>query len=309
MPAGKAPERPSSPLQGGARATSRSSAGGGWRPALVDDARTLAPLYLREPAIGPQKQAGKEREMTERTLVLVKPDAMQRGLAGEVLGRFERRGLKIVAMRMLQIDEALAAQATTPSTSASRSTRRSPTSSRRGPSSPPSSRRRTPWRSPARRSARRDPAKAAPGSIRGDFGINMGRNMVHGSDSLESAAREVALFFEEKDIVELGAQRRGLDRREVGRLLLEADDGDAAAPERFEVVVGARLGVEEVDDDVAEVEEHPAGVGVAFAADAGDAAGAEVAVERVDEGLHLAGVRGRGDDEIVGETRNLANVE
>jgi nucleoside-diphosphate kinase len=59
-----------------------------------------------------------------------------------------------------------------------------------------------------------DPAKAAPGSIRGDFGINMGRNMVHGSDSVESAAREVALFFEENDIVSWERSSRGADRGE-----------------------------------------------------------------------------------------------
>jgi len=92
-------------------------------------------------------------------------------------------------------------------------------------------------------------------------------------------------------------------------MLLESDDGDAAAPERLEVVVGAGLGVEEVDDDVAEVEEDPARVGVAFAADAGDVTSAEVSVECVEEGLHLTGVGGRGDDEIVGEIRNLANIE
>jgi len=95
----------------------------------------------------------------------------------------------------------------------------------------------------------------------------------------------------------------------VGPRLLEADDGDAAAPEAFEIVVGTHLGVEEVDDDVAEVEEHPAGLRFAFAANARHAAGAEVAIECVEEGLHLAGVSGRGDHEIVGEIRNLANVE
>ncbi len=90
---------------------------------------------------------------------------------------------------------------------------------------------------------------------------------------------------------------------------METDDGDAAAPEGFEVVVGAGLGVEEVDDYVAEVEEDPAGIRVAFAANTGDVARAEVFVERIKEGLHLAGVGGRGDDEVVGEIRNLANIE
>jgi nucleoside-diphosphate kinase len=138
--------------------------------------------------------------MPERTLVLVKPDAMQRGLASEVLGRFERRGLKIVAVRMLQIDEALAARhyaehvgkpfyenlcnfiTSAPVIAAVFEGNDAVALVRQTIGAT-------------------DPAKAAPGSIRGDFGINMGRNMVHGSDSAESAAREVALFFEEKDIV------------------------------------------------------------------------------------------------------------
>jgi nucleoside-diphosphate kinase len=138
--------------------------------------------------------------MPERTLVLVKPDAMQRGLASEVLGRFERRGLKVVAVRMLQIDEALAARhyaehagkpfyeklcnfiTSAPVIAAVFEGDDAVALVRQTIGAT-------------------DPAKAAPGSIRGDFGVNMGRNMVHGSDSVESAAREVALFFEEKDIV------------------------------------------------------------------------------------------------------------
>jgi hypothetical protein len=64
-----------------------------------------------------------------------------------------------------------------------------------------------------------------------------------------------------------------------------------------------------VDDHVAEVEEHPAGVGVALAAGARHGVTAEVAVECVYKGLHLARVGGGGDNEIVGEIRNLANVE
>jgi nucleoside-diphosphate kinase len=138
--------------------------------------------------------------MPERTLVLVKPDAMQRGLASEVLGRFERRGLKMIAVRMLQIDEALAARhyaehvgkpfyeklcnfiTSGPVIAAVFEADDAVALARQTIGAT-------------------DPAKAAPGSIRGDFGINMGRNMVHGSDSPESAAREVALFFEEKDIV------------------------------------------------------------------------------------------------------------
>jgi len=138
--------------------------------------------------------------MPERTLVLVKPDAMQRGLASEVLGRLERRGLKMVAARLLQIDEALAARHYAEHVG-------KPFYQRlcsfitSGPVIAAVFEGEDAVALARRTIGATDPAKAAPGSIRGDFGINMGRNMVHGSDSPESAVREVALFFDEKDIV------------------------------------------------------------------------------------------------------------
>jgi len=138
--------------------------------------------------------------MPERTLVLVKPDAMQRGLASEVLGRFERRGLKLVAVRMLQIDEALAARHYAEHVG-------KPFYERlcnfitSGPVIAAVFEADDAVALARQTIGATDPAKAVPGSIRGDFGINMGRNMVHGSDSRESAAREMALFFDEKDIV------------------------------------------------------------------------------------------------------------
>jgi nucleoside-diphosphate kinase len=138
--------------------------------------------------------------MPERTLVLVKPDAMQRGLASEVLGRFERRGLKMVAARLLQIDEALAARHYAEHVG-------KPFYERlcsfitSGPVIAAVFEGDDAVALARQTIGATDPAKAAPGSIRGDFGINMGRNLVHGSDSPESAAREVALFFDEKDIV------------------------------------------------------------------------------------------------------------
>jgi nucleoside-diphosphate kinase len=138
--------------------------------------------------------------MPERTLVLVKPDAMQRGLASEVLGRFERRGLKMVAARLLQIDEALAARHYAEHVG-------KPFYERlcsfitSGPVIAAIFEGEDAVALARQTIGATDPAKAAPGSIRGDFGINMGRNIVHGSDSPESAAREVALFFDEKDIV------------------------------------------------------------------------------------------------------------
>ena len=145
--------------------------------------------------------------MTERTLVLVKPDAMQRGLAAEVLGRLERRGLKIVAMRLLQIDEALASRHYAEHVgkpfydSLGRFITSSPVIAAvfEGEDAVAIVRQTM---------GATHPAKAAPGTIRGDLGIYVERNLVHGSDSLESAAREVALFFEEKDIL---SYQRSLD--------------------------------------------------------------------------------------------------
>jgi nucleoside-diphosphate kinase len=132
----------------------------------------------------------------DRTLILVKPDAFARGLTGEILARFERKGLKIVAMRHMTVtrDEAerhYAEHAERPFfgelvqfiTSA-------PIVALvlEGPH--------------AVRAARQvigatDPLEAVPGSIRGDFATEVGTNMVHGSDSEESARREISLFFGE----------------------------------------------------------------------------------------------------------------
>ena len=145
--------------------------------------------------------------MTERTLVLVKPDAMQRGLASEVLGRLERRGLKIVAMRLLQIDEALARKhyaehAGKPFLEALVSFITScPVIAAvfEGEDAIALVRQTI---------GATDPAKAAPGTIRGDLGLDVGRNLAHGSDGPESATREIALFFDDKEIL---SYERSLD--------------------------------------------------------------------------------------------------
>ncbi len=130
----------------------------------------------------------------ERTLVLCKPDAVARGLVGEVVGRLERKGLSLVAMDLRTLDEATAKQhyaehegkpffdelvrfitsgplvaicVEGPDAVAAVRTLMGPT----------------------------DPVAAAPGSIRGDYGLEIGQNLVHGSDSPPSADRELALFF------------------------------------------------------------------------------------------------------------------
>jgi nucleoside-diphosphate kinase len=130
----------------------------------------------------------------ERTLVLIKPDAVRRGLAGEILRRFELRGLEIREARLLTVDRDLA-ESTTRSTRRSRSSASSSSSSLRG----------RPWRSCWRRRAiatvrttmgATNPADAGPGTIRGDLALSMPDNLVHGSDSAESAAREISLWFD-----------------------------------------------------------------------------------------------------------------
>ena len=132
----------------------------------------------------------------DRTLILVKPDAFERGLTGEILARFERKGLRIVAMKQMAVDRNLAErhyaehlekpffgdlvefitggvlvalvleghEAVTAARQVIGAT---------------------------------NPLEAAPGSIRGEFGLEVQTNLVHGSDSAESAGREIGLFFPE----------------------------------------------------------------------------------------------------------------
>ena len=130
----------------------------------------------------------------ERTLILIKPDAVERKLAGEILGRFERRGFTIRAARLLQVDRPLAERhyaehAEKPFfeelvgfiTSA-------PTLALvlEGEGAIAVSRTTI---------GATNPANAAPGTLRGDFALAMPNNLVHGSDSAESAEREIALWF------------------------------------------------------------------------------------------------------------------
>ena len=136
----------------------------------------------------------------ERTLVLIKPDAMQRGLAGEILSRLERRGLKIVALRLRRLDQALARRhyAEHEGKPFLESLLRFITSGPlisavlEGPNAVEVVRSTV---------GATDPQQAASGTIRGDLALYIQYNLIHGSDSLESASREIALFFDEREIV------------------------------------------------------------------------------------------------------------
>ena len=135
----------------------------------------------------------------ERSLVLIKPDAIQRALAGQIISRLERKGLKIIAMKILHMDKDLAQRhyaihkgkpffddlvsfiTSSPLIAVVLQGENAVQIIRQ-------------------MMGETDPAKASSGTIRGDFGIDIGRNLVHGSDSPENARREIDLFFSTEEI-------------------------------------------------------------------------------------------------------------
>ncbi|HEY2397660.1 MAG TPA: nucleoside-diphosphate kinase [Solirubrobacteraceae bacterium] len=132
----------------------------------------------------------------DRTLILVKPDAFARGLTGEITARFERKGLTIVALRHMTVTRELAERhyaehAERPFFGELVDFITS------GPLVAMALEGTSAVGAARQLIGATDPLEAAPGSIRGDLAIEMGANMVHGSDSPESAAREISLFFGE----------------------------------------------------------------------------------------------------------------
>jgi nucleoside-diphosphate kinase len=130
----------------------------------------------------------------DRTLILVKPDAFARSLTGEIIARFERKGLRIVALRHMTVSVELAERhyaehAEKPFFGELVAFITS------GPIVAMVLEGVDAVKAARQAIGATNPLDAAPGSIRGDFAIEMGQNMVHGSDSPESAAREAALFF------------------------------------------------------------------------------------------------------------------
>ena len=135
----------------------------------------------------------------ERSLVLIKPDAMQRGLAGVIIGRIQGEGLKLIALKMLHMDKALAERhyavhtgkpffkdlleymTSTPIVAAAFEGNGAVERIRK-------------------LMGTTDPAKAAPGTIRKDYGLDLQRNSTHASDSPENGGKEIALFFTKKEI-------------------------------------------------------------------------------------------------------------
>jgi len=139
----------------------------------------------------------------ERTFVMVKPDAVQRGLVGEVISRLETRGLKLVGAKFMQIDENLAHEhyAEHEDKPFFDGLVEFITS---GPVMAMVWEGQDATRQVRRMMGATDPAESAPGTIRGDLGLDLGRNVVHGSDHEDPGAneREIALFFDEEELVE-----------------------------------------------------------------------------------------------------------
>lgn len=145
--------------------------------------------------------SGEPSGARERTLVTVKPDGVRRRLVGEVIRRFERKGFQLVAMKMLRAPESVLAQHY-------RHLRAEPfypallSHMSSGPVVA------MVWQGPdVVRAARAmigptDPAQAAPGTVRGDFSLHVRRNVIHASDSVEGAQREIPLWFQGHELVD-----------------------------------------------------------------------------------------------------------
>ncbi len=137
--------------------------------------------------------------MAERTLVLIKPDAMARRLAGEILGRFEQRGLTVRAAKLVQVDRGLAERHYAEHTEKPffgelvEFITSAPTLALVLEGESAVSVVRTTM-------GATNPVAAAPGTVRGDLALAMPDNLVHGSDSLDSAEREIALWFSDGEL-------------------------------------------------------------------------------------------------------------
>lgn len=143
----------------------------------------------------------------ERTFLMIKPDALQRGLAGEIISRFEKKGFKLVGLKLMQISKDLA---------------ETHYGEHKGKpffqplveyitSSPVVA---MVWEGKEVIATARkmmgstNPLEAAPGTVRGDYGVDVGRNIIHGSDSPASAEREISLFFKPDELL---SYQRALD--------------------------------------------------------------------------------------------------
>ncbi len=139
--------------------------------------------------------------MIERTLVIIKPDGVKRGLVGDIISRFEKRGLKIVALKMTWLSEDLAQQLYAPHEGKDfyQGLVDFMTS---GVVVAVALEGRSAIRIVRNMIGALKPEEAAPGSIRGDYSMDIRHNVIHGSDSRESAFRELTVFFDDSDFFE-----------------------------------------------------------------------------------------------------------
>jgi nucleoside-diphosphate kinase len=136
----------------------------------------------------------------QQTLILLKPDAVQRRLVGEVIGRFERKGLRLVALKLVKCSRDLAEKhyavhAGKPFYDSLITFLTS------GPTVAMIWEGREAVAACREMMGKTDGAKSPPGTIRGDFGLSIQNNMVHGSDSVENAKTEIALWFKNEELV------------------------------------------------------------------------------------------------------------
>jgi nucleoside-diphosphate kinase len=137
----------------------------------------------------------------ERTLVLIKPDGVQRALIGEIISRFERKGLKLVAMKLMMVTQEIAREHYREHVSKGFY----PGLEKFITSSPVIAMVWEGGNAIAKIRAMMgatNPDNAVPGTIRADYAMETGQNLVHGSDSPESAAREIGIFFNENELIE-----------------------------------------------------------------------------------------------------------
>ncbi|WP_047985310.1 nucleoside-diphosphate kinase [Ornithinibacillus californiensis] len=141
----------------------------------------------------------------EKTFLMVKPDGVQRNLVGEIVNRLERKGFKLVGAKLMQISDELASEHYGEH-------KERPffgelvefiTS---GPVFAMVWEGENVIKTAREMMGKTNPAEAAPGTVRGDYGVTVGKNVIHGSDSPESAEREINLFFDQKELVSYSKQ-------------------------------------------------------------------------------------------------------
>ena len=167
-------------------------------------------LYVLRFIAAPERRKNQiiKEIILERTLIIIKPDGVERSLIGPIITRFEQRGLKLAAMKMMQVSDKLAREhyavhegkpffeplieyiTSAPVV----------VMALEGPDAIQIARNTI---------GATKPAEASPGSIRGDLGLMVGRNLVHGSDSPENAAAEIALWFDPTELIDY---ERAVDR-------------------------------------------------------------------------------------------------